>query len=203
MFKTNMGGGWHSDINLHQHDHPALKQLFGHVLNTAEQVTREIYPDVGEIRPEDWRMESWINSNGRDAYNAWHDHSSYYQDHSNIWAGVYYVDNGAPDGDIPPEGEIVFRDDFLGPQKEVATPVRPMRTVEFAAEAGKFFIFPAWLRHHVKPYKGVGERVSLAFNLAHPAIDVDINPRYRRLPLAWKMFPGLMKRLRRVSPVEL
>ncbi|WP_321391013.1 putative 2OG-Fe(II) oxygenase [Emcibacter sp.] len=202
MVRTNIGG-WHSNINLQDLGHPALTRLYSEVLKTAEQVTRDLIPRLPDLRKEDWRIESWLNANGKDALNTWHDHCSYNRDHSNLWAAVYYVDGGQPDGDTPQEGEIMFRDDFLGPHMELYTPGRSIRTVEFTPKTGTFFIFPSWLRHSVKPYRGLGERVSIAINLAHPAISIDKKPDYRRFPWAWKCAPGLMKKLRKISPFEL
>jgi uncharacterized protein (TIGR02466 family) len=32
-------------------------------------------------------------------------------------------------------------------------------------QSGRMVIFPAWLMHQVRPYRGTGERISIAFNL--------------------------------------
>ena len=32
-------------------------------------------------------------------------------------------------------------------------------------EAGRFYVFPAWLEHGVEPNRGDSERVSIAFNV--------------------------------------
>ncbi|MFC7050779.1 putative 2OG-Fe(II) oxygenase [Emcibacter nanhaiensis] len=200
--RTNVGG-WHSDLDLHRQGHDAVTRLMDSVLEVGEQACRDILPGLPPLQKDDWHIESWLNANDQNAYNNWHDHVSYHRDHSTVWAGVYYVNGGEPHGDKPPEGEIVFRDDFLGPDKEIYAPARGIRTIELAPRTGSFFIFPAWLRHYVKPYRGLGERVSLAFNLAHPAIDVGIRPEFRRFSRAWQKFPDLMKKLRKVSPIEL
>jgi uncharacterized protein (TIGR02466 family) len=33
-------------------------------------------------------------------------------------------------------------------------------------KAGKMVIFPAWMMHGVRPYRGNAQRISIAFNLA-------------------------------------
>lgn len=33
-------------------------------------------------------------------------------------------------------------------------------------KAGRLVMFPSWLMHQVRPYKGNAERISIAFNLA-------------------------------------
>jgi hypothetical protein len=37
--------------------------------------------------------------------------------------------------------------------------------VEFKLERGKIVVFPAWLRHGVRPYSGKRERISIAMNI--------------------------------------
>ena len=39
-------------------------------------------------------------------------------------------------------------------------------TERVTPEAGKMVIFPAWMMHGVRPYRGTAERISIAFNLA-------------------------------------
>jgi uncharacterized protein (TIGR02466 family) len=33
-------------------------------------------------------------------------------------------------------------------------------------KAGRLVMFPAWLLHQVRPYRGTAERISIAFNLS-------------------------------------
>jgi uncharacterized protein (TIGR02466 family) len=33
-------------------------------------------------------------------------------------------------------------------------------------QTGRLVIFPAWLLHQVRPYRGSAERISIAFNLS-------------------------------------
>jgi uncharacterized protein (TIGR02466 family) len=33
-------------------------------------------------------------------------------------------------------------------------------------KAGRLVMFPAWLLHQVRPYKGKAQRISIAFNLS-------------------------------------
>jgi hypothetical protein len=42
-----------------------------------------------------------------------------------------------------------------------------IRTTETVLpESGRLVMFPAWLLHQVRPYRGAGERISIAFNLS-------------------------------------
>lgn len=46
------------------------------------------------------------------------------------------------------------------------TPGKPFRgTVHFRPEAGMLLLFPSWLTHTVNPYRGIRERISVAFNV--------------------------------------
>jgi len=38
-------------------------------------------------------------------------------------------------------------------------------TEKVQPKAGRMVIFPAWLLHQVRPYRGNAERISIAFNL--------------------------------------
>ena len=36
----------------------------------------------------------------------------------------------------------------------------------FLPKAGRLVLFPSWLLHQVRPYRGTAERISIAFNLS-------------------------------------
>jgi hypothetical protein len=42
----------------------------------------------------------------------------------------------------------------------------PEITPLFATPLVSFDVFPAWMMHQVRPYRGIAERISIAFNLA-------------------------------------
>jgi uncharacterized protein (TIGR02466 family) len=39
-------------------------------------------------------------------------------------------------------------------------------TEKVRPKGGRMVVFPAWLMHQVRPYYGMAERISIAFNLA-------------------------------------
>ena len=158
-------GGWHSDAGMPQWGGAAARALVQQTIDLAAQMTH-----VEEHRWEDitWAVQMWANVSGSGASNQMHVHPG------NLWAAVFYVDLGV--GDHAPEdvgGEFYFEDprfpgtamhaagfrmrDSKGAPQVWQSQIRPQR--------GDIIIFPAWLRHGVRPYRGDRERISIAMNL--------------------------------------
>jgi uncharacterized protein (TIGR02466 family) len=143
---------------------PAIK-LLAHVRNTANRVTcnREGKPVIVT-----WKANMWANVNRTGHGNEFHSHPG------SFWAAVYYVDDGGIATDASLGGELEFMDPrapgvaMYAPQLAFNMPgglsvganevVRP--------KSGLMVMFPAWLLHQVRPYKGNAERISIAFNLS-------------------------------------
>jgi uncharacterized protein (TIGR02466 family) len=89
------------------------------------------------------------------------------------WSGVPLVDDGGIDGDPSLGGELEFMDP-RGPGPAMYAPhlafgaaglsVGANETVR--PKAGRLVMFPAWLLHQVRPYRGSAQRISIAFNLS-------------------------------------
>ena len=110
----------------------------------------------------------WANINQSGHGNEFHSHPG------SFWSGVYYVDDGGIAADPSLGGELEFMDPrgpgpaMYAPHLAFAMPggrsvganevVRP--------QAGRLVMFPAWLLHQVRPYRGNAERISIAFNLS-------------------------------------
>src|SRR6267142_2743571 len=89
-----------------------------------------------------------------------------------FWSGVYYVDDGGAGVDASLGGELEFMDP-RGPGPAMYAPqlafamahglsVGANETVP--PKAGRLVMFPAWVLHQVRPYRGGAERISIAFN---------------------------------------
>ena len=115
-----------------------------------------------------WRLNMWANVNRAGHANEFHSHPGSY------WSGVYYVDDGGIAADPSLGGELEFMDP-RGPGPAMYAPhlafnmpgglsVGANETVP--PKAGRMVLFPAWLLHQVRPYRGTAERVSVAFNLS-------------------------------------
>jgi uncharacterized protein (TIGR02466 family) len=92
----------------------------------------------------------------------------------NLWAAVRYLDMG----------DEVESDEDVGGAFYVEDPRFPMAAMhntavriigvdgkpqqyeeELKLERGNIVVFPAWLRHGVRPYTGKRERISIAMNI--------------------------------------
>ena len=115
-----------------------------------------------------WRANMWANINKRGHGNEFHSHPG------SFWSGVYYVDDGGIAADPSLGGELEFMDPrgpgpaMYAPQLAFAMPgglsVGANETVP--PRTGRLVMFPAWLLHQVRPYRGGAERISIAFNLS-------------------------------------
>jgi Putative 2OG-Fe(II) oxygenase len=148
---------------------PAIK-LLAIGRNVANRVTtdKEGHANTGPhpgFFAVTWRANMWANINRTGHGNEYHCHRGAY------WSGVYYVDDGGIDADPALGGEL----EFMDPRGPIATMLAPhlgvaMRGGQSAGEqvrpkAGRMVMFPSWIMHQVRPYRGTAERISIAFNL--------------------------------------
>jgi len=157
-------GGWQSDWEMDRWGGAAAIKLLAIGRNTANRVTTD-----REGRPVTitWKANMWANVNRSGHGNEFHSHPG------SFWSGVYYVDDGGIDGDPSLGGELEFMDP-RGPGPAMYAPhlafgaaglsVGANETVR--PKAGRLVMFPAWLLHQVRPYKGNAQRISIAFNLS-------------------------------------
>jgi uncharacterized protein (TIGR02466 family) len=163
-------GGWHSNVDMMVWAEQQARIILETAIREVSRQTADIHP-FGQ-RDFDFDAQMWANVSGTGASNQMHCHPGA------LWSGVYYVDVGEDDPDVDVEGELllvdprfpmntmympelVLRDSRGGPQYS-QFPVRPVN--------GRMVLFPAWLKHSVKPYRGKRERISIAFNLmVHPS----------------------------------
>ena len=109
----------------------------------------------------------WANINRSGHGNLAHTHPGAF------WSGVYYVDDGGIAADPSLGGALEFMD------PRGAAPVMYAPHLGFAMKgglsgganevlqpkAGRMVLFPSWLLHQVRHYRGTAERISIAFNL--------------------------------------
>lgn len=164
LVRSNVGG-WHSDAGMPEWGGPAARTLAQEAIRIARSVTHLEGYSWDNVR---WSVQMWANVSGPGASNALHVHPG------NLWAAVFYVDLGA--GDRAPEdvgGQIYFEDPRYPGVYMHANGFRPLgqdgQPLHWERQirpiAGDLVLFPAWLRHGVRPYRGDGERISIAMNL--------------------------------------
>ena len=120
----------------------------------------------------DWHLQMWANITPKGGMNDMHVHPG------NLWAAVLYLDMGRSDQNTNPETQDVGGNFFI---EDPRFPMSVMRNTgmrmigadgkpqdiqqELRLNRGDIVVFPAWLRHGVRPYTGERERISIAVNV--------------------------------------
>jgi uncharacterized protein (TIGR02466 family) len=159
-------GGWQSSPDLLQWPEPEVRMLAAEVDQAAQQIWA--LPAFLERRPPEtqkratYQAYGWANVNGSGDYNAVHVHP---RNHLSV---VYYVAAGKPTGtsDSETNGRLELRD-----PRPAATFCRTPGSTRNEAiliqpEPGLMAVFPAWIEHWVHPFRGEGQRISIAINIA-------------------------------------
>jgi uncharacterized protein (TIGR02466 family) len=157
-------GGWHSATDMLDWGGPAAAKLADLAIKAARRLSHFEERDPATV---EWTVRMWANVSPPGALNMSHAHPGV------LWAAVYYVDMGAPPADGDPGGELFFEDPRF--------PVPLMRLPGFRlkgldgqpqpveqrlpTQAGDLVLFPAWVRHGVRPHRGSGDRISIAMNI--------------------------------------
>lgn len=156
-------GGWHSTRDFAQWGGKRGEELLAVARSVATQMTSD---RNGKPVQPDWNMEAWANVNGPGDSNACHYHPG------SFWSGTYYVRDGGCADDPSLGGEFEMFDP-RGPAPMMHAPA-----LKFGGEdglsagsaetiqprPGLLFLFPSFLLHAVRPYRGDGLRISVAFN---------------------------------------
>lgn len=161
-------GGWHSDTNMLRWGGEAAQRLLERIIAAADQYSVDIKAEPGKPRHR-WFPEMWANVSGPGASNQFHRHPGAY------WSAVYYVEDGyggSPDRALG--GELVLEDPRMPMVRMTAPDLRIRRPggkpdhheTWMRPESGRIVMFPAWLSHSVRVYKGSGLRISIAVNLS-------------------------------------
>ena len=158
-------GGWQSSWDFEASGGRPGRRL----LDAARELATRMTSDrAGKPVRVVWKTNAWANVNRRDHGNEFHTHPGAY------WSGTYYVDDGGIGDDPALGGEFEMQDPrgvapaMYAPLLGFAVPggqsagaselIRP--------KSGQMVLFPFWLLHAVRPYRGERERISVAFNLS-------------------------------------
>jgi len=156
-------GGWHSTRDFTDWGGKPARDLMAITRSAVDQLTTD---RKGKSTKPDWTVEAWANVTGTHGSNAVHYHPG------SFWSGAYYVADGGCAEDSTLGGEF----EMLDPRGPAPMMHAPM--LKFAGEdglsagsaetivprPGLLFIFPSFLMHGVRPYRGTGLRISIAFN---------------------------------------
>jgi uncharacterized protein (TIGR02466 family) len=163
--QASNAGGWHSDRDILQWGGPRPAEILDFGRELANRLTAD---RAGKLVQTAWKTSIWANVNGHGDANMCHYHAGAF------WSGTYYVDDGGCGTDETLGGEFEMLDP-RGPGPAMYAP-----TLKFAGEDGAsvgaaemirprpglLLLFPSWLFHQVRPYRGSALRISLAFNLS-------------------------------------
>jgi len=162
-------GGWQSSWDMESWGGSGIQQL----LSGARQIASELTTVRGAatprpLPPAQWKTNCWANINRAGHGNEFHAHPG------SFWSGVYYVDDGGIGSNPALGGELEFMDPrgvapamyapTLAFNLPVGMSVGASETVP--PRAGRMVLFPAWVLHAVRPYRGTAQRISVAFNLS-------------------------------------
>ena len=163
--QASNAGGWHSDRDILDWGGPDVRKILDLATGMAGQLTADRQGQ--SIRPA-WKIKAWANVNTAGHANVAHYHAGAF------WSGTYYVDDGGCSTDHTLGGEFEMLDP-RGPAPAMYAPALKFAGDDGASvggaeiirpKPGLLFLFPSWLMHQVRPYRGTGIRISVAFNLS-------------------------------------
>jgi uncharacterized protein (TIGR02466 family) len=158
-------GGWQSSWDFEAWGGPAARRLLHAARDLATRMTSD---RAGKPVRIAWKTNAWANVNRRSHGNEFHTHPGAY------WSGTYYVDDGGIGDDHAQGGEFEMQD----PRGVAPAMYAPLLGFAVAGgqsagaselihpRSGQLVLFPSWLPHAVRPYRGERERISVAFNFS-------------------------------------
>ncbi|MFK7862662.1 MAG: TIGR02466 family protein [Pseudohongiellaceae bacterium] len=164
ILRSNIGG-WHSDTDMMDWGGSAAAKL----ADTAVKICKRLsHFKESSVDSYDWTTKMWANVTGAGGLNQAHAHPG------NLWAAVLYLDLGEEVEKSKDVGGAFFIEDPRFPMaamhntaaRLIGVNGQPQQyEVEFNLEPGNLLVFPAWLRHGVRPYTGNRQRISIAMNI--------------------------------------
>ena len=158
-------GGWQSTWDLHQWGGAPMQKVLGFARAIVDSVTVD---RTGQRHAITWRVNSWANVNRHGHGNQFHTHPGA------LWSASYYVDDGGVGADSSLGGEFEIQDPrgvapvmyvpyltFPGPDGAALGEAQRL-----TPQSGMCVVFPSWLSHGVRPYRGTRERISIAINFS-------------------------------------
>ncbi len=165
-----IGATWQTDQNLHTL--PAFAELTEGINKAARGALDFMKVDCSTFEI----TACWANINPKGSLNTSHTHPN------NYLSGVYYV--SVPKG----TGVIVF-----GDPREAAGAILPKvkgynayngNEATFEIKAGRFILFPSYLRHGVPVNRSEEDRVSIAYNIMFSAFTQEMSrPLWSGIPI--------------------
>jgi uncharacterized protein (TIGR02466 family) len=162
--QASNAGGWHSDRDILTWGGTPMAAIIDVAKGVANQLTAD---RAGKPVHPAWTVQAWANVNGPGDGNICHYHPG------SFWSGTYYVADGGCGADPSLGGEFEMLDP-RGPGPGMYAPALRFATEDglsagsgetIRPKPGLLLLFPSWLLHQVRPYRGAGLRISIAYNL--------------------------------------
>ena len=152
-------GGWHSKTDMLAWGGAAAAKLSDLSVRLAKRMSHFDGRDPATVA---WDVKMWANVSPPGALNMSHAHPGV------LWAAVYYVAT-------PGEGGELYLEDPRFPLPQMTLPGFRVLGLDgqpqpvehrIAPKRGDLVLFPAWIRHGVRPHQGQGDRISIAMNIS-------------------------------------
>ena len=120
--------------------------------------------DLDALRKIDIATDAWFHITRRNGHFGVHNHPMA------SWSGVYCVSPGQHDADQPDSGRLSFINPhsvtsmYLDAGNAFLRQAYSRGNYGQQLAAGQLVLFPSWVLHHVMPFYGEGERITVAFN---------------------------------------
>jgi uncharacterized protein (TIGR02466 family) len=158
-------GGWQSSWDMYEWGGAPLQKVLAFARTIVEDATID---RTGGQHKYQWRINCWANINRSGHGNQFHTHPGA------LWSASYYVDDGGIGADPALGGEFEIQDPrgvapvMYAPQLTFPGPDGAAlgESQRLPPRAGMLVVFPSWLSHGVCPYRGTGERISIAINFS-------------------------------------
>jgi uncharacterized protein (TIGR02466 family) len=156
-----------SKFDLFYWDSPEIAELREFCISSLMKVVAELNRyDVETLKKIKVIPESWFHITRRNGFFGVHNHPMA------SWSGVYCVSSGNHDADQPESGRLVFLHPNMAGNMFLDAGTAKLQSpfsfsnIAFSLEGGQLILFPSHLSHHVQPFFGEGERITVAFNCA-------------------------------------
>jgi uncharacterized protein (TIGR02466 family) len=158
-------GGWQSGWDFEEWGGAPARRLLDAARDLATRLTSD---RAGRAVRIAWKSNAWANINRKGHGNEFHTHPGAF------WSGTYYVDDGGIAEDHELGGEFEIQDPrgvapaMYAPQLAFAVQGGQSAGASelIFPKSGQFVLFPSWLQHAVRPYRGERTRISIAFNFS-------------------------------------
>lgn len=159
-------GLFESQFDFFTRDELCVQQLRGWVWSSLAEFLRNINPTLADgIRGLQIASQTWFHVTRDGGYFGYHNHPMA------SWSGVYCVSDGEPTPGYSNNGCLVFPHPqlstsiFLDPTNaQLRWPFTHGNYV-LTLKPGQMVLFPSWLGHYVTPFRGAGQRTTIAFNV--------------------------------------